>query len=99
MITEKIRVLLLVLLQRDVVVASWGISEIKITPAKVSFSVNGFQYNGKVTISTRDTDNQYDINIGSQMVCCCDKEEIVSILDSLIECNSNYKSLLESYFD
>ena len=97
--TEKIRVLLLALLQQDVVVASWGISEIEITPSKVSFCVNGFKYNGEVPISTRDRDNHYDISIGNQNIPCCDKKEIVPILDFLIECDSHYKNILEAFFE
>lgn len=47
-------------------------------------------------IVVTDKDNQYVINIGSQIVCC-DKEEIITLLDSLIERDNNYKELLEDY--
>lgn len=96
MLTEKIKNLLIILLQQEVVVASWGISEIEVTPSKVSFSVSGFKFNGEVIISVTDKDNQYVINIGSQIVYC-DKEQIISLLDTLIERDNNYKELLEDY--
>lgn len=98
MLTEKIRILLLVLLQHDFVVASWGITDIEITSLKLSFSVYGFKYKGKVKIRAREADDLYDVYLENRFVKSCNIESIVSLLDSLIECDNNYLYALENYF-
>ena len=60
MIAENVRMLLLSLLKDEVVVASWGMTNIIISETKLSFSVNGFKYKGVVTIEENDSSN-YEI--------------------------------------
>lgn len=54
MIAENVRKLLLSLLKDEVIVASWGISNINISQTQLSLSVSGFKYQGRVTIIVKD---------------------------------------------
>lgn len=98
MLTDKIRILLLTLLQQDVIVASWGITDVVITSIKLSFFVYGFKYKGRVLIQARESDDLYDIYMGNQIIKSCKTEDIVSSLDSLIECDKDYLYSLKFFF-
>jgi hypothetical protein len=99
MLAEKMRNLLLTFLQQDVIIASWGITDIQITTHKLSFSVFGFKYKGNVTIIAGEANDLYDVYMEKQIIRSCKKERIVSILDSLIERDeNNYQHLLKEYF-
>ena len=84
MISENIRMLLLCLLNDEVIVASWGISNINISKTKLSFSVCGFKYQGRVTITVRGSSN-CEIFLNKAKLGCFNIDKVVSIIDENVE--------------
>ena len=85
MITENIRKLLLCFLSEDVIVASWGISDITISETTLSFSVNGFKFQGNVMIEAGDICDEYSVSLNQSCIGHCKLDGIVTILDERIE--------------
>ena len=84
MIAENVRKLLLSLLKDEIIVASWGVSNINIYETKISFSVNGFKYKGRVTIAVKD-DLNCEIFLDKTKLGCFTFDKVVSIIDENVE--------------
>ena len=96
MISENIRKLLLRLLSEDVIVASWGISDIKISETTLSFSVNGFKFQENVMIEALDICDGYNVCLNQSCIGHCKLDGIVTILDERIErSESSYQDFVK----
>ena len=98
MITRKIRNLLLLFLKNDIIVTSWGITEIKITELKISFHVCGFKYRGLVRIEAPTDRGEYLIRFGQNPPISSDLESVIGLLDEKIENNNIYFNELITRF-
>lgn len=94
---DKIKRMLLVLLQEWDFVASWGISQIQIKETSISFNVEGFLYQGKVTILSEDA--KYTIEFANGEFCETSLQKLVSDLDRHIEKDPRYQQRLETWFE
>lgn len=94
---DKVKRMLLVLLQEKDLVASWGISQIHVKETSISFNVAGFLYQGQVTVSADGAN--YEIRFASGDFCDTSLENLVSDLDRHIEKDSRYLQRLETWFD
>ena len=95
MITENIRKLLLSLLEDEVIVASWGISNINISEKEMSFSVYGFNYQGGVTIKVED-DSKCEVYLNRTKLGCFTFDKVVNIIDENVEKNvSRYHDFIK----
>lgn len=89
--------LLIALLKDDVVVSSWGISAIEMKKNKISFSVRGFKYQGRVNIYIPVELNKYKVKFDEEYIGTFSSDEIVTKLDEKIEFSeSDYKSLFQN---
>lgn len=92
----KIKEILLLFLKEKVVTASWGISNIRILPNNLMFSVEAMEYKGVVQISPiNDTDCM--VCLSGKAVFKCHIKNLVFKLDSLIERSDNYYANLLSW--
>lgn len=99
MISENLRKLLFCLIKNDVIVTSWGLTDINISESKLIFSVNGFKYRGKVKIEVSDCTDFYNIYFEGNDMEKCDIVQIISFLDMKIENDvSNYHKLSQKIF-
>ena len=63
---SKIKQALVILLNEEVRIASWGLSNISITETSIMFDVDGFIYSGRIIIkSCKKTSYQITFNDGS----------------------------------
>ena len=86
---KETKALLAKLLEDEVIVLSWGITNIQISVSCVSFDVNGFKYKGTVSI---ELDNEgYRIVLKDKTVNSS-LDDIVTVLDNEIEKTGNYIS-------
>jgi hypothetical protein len=88
----KTRKALEALLKHDVILMSWGISDIKIDSLNITFLVQGLKYQGLVSITPIYSSSFYKVvlsNINEQLT---DVENLVSLLDGLIEKTDNYET-------
>ena len=88
MIAENVRKLLLYLLKDEVIVASWGISNINISETQLSFSVSGFKYQGYVTITIKDG-SDCEVIHEKKNLGCFPFDKVVSIIDEKVENSEN----------
>ena len=88
MIAENVRKLLLSLLKDEVIVASWGISNINISETQLSFSVSGFKYQGCVTIVVKDG-AKCEVFLDKDKLGCFTFDRVVSVIDGRIEKNES----------
>ena len=88
MIAENVRKLLLSLLKDEIIVASWGVSNINIFETKISFSVNGFKYQGRVTIIVKDG-SDCEVFLAKKNLGCFPFDKVVSIIDEKVENSEN----------
>lgn len=89
----EIKLLMIAFLNESVIVASWGITNVKVQEEKLEFDVNGLLYKGNIIISVHKNCYSVEIN-GEKFICKLDN--IVTILDAKIERTNNYdKDLLE----
>lgn len=88
---SSIRQALLTLLDQGLIVASWGLSDIKLSESSILFAVNGFKYKGQVVIM--EYNNGYTIRMDGKSFDCnlCD---LIKKLDIEIEKTDNYDSLI-----
>ena len=88
-LNQKIKKLLIKLLENEVTVLSWGISNIQVSICNLSFEVNGFKYKGNVQITIEN--KGYRLILKEKNIICS-LDNIVSIMDNEIEKNENYMS-------
>jgi hypothetical protein len=79
---------LITLLADELTVASWGISNITIKEDSFEFTVLGFIYQGKVSVSIQNSNYLITFENGYSEECNIDN--LVHYLDSKIEKNSDY---------
>lgn len=100
MILKNLRMLLICLLKNDIVVTSWGLTDITISETELIFKVAGFKYRGKVKIEVSDCTDFYNVYFEGGDIENCDIEHIVEILDMKIENDeSNYQKFSEKIFN
>lgn len=85
MISENLRKLLFCLLKNDIIVTSWGLTDIAISETELIFTVDGFKYKGKVKIEVPDCTDFYNIYYEGGIMEKCDLEHIIGLLDMKIE--------------
>ena len=85
---EKIKNALITLLNDELTVASWGISNITINDSSFEFMVSGFIYKGKVSVSTKNSNYLITLENGYSEECNIDN--LVHYLDSKIEKVNDY---------
>ena len=87
--SDGIKTLLLSFIEDNVVVSSWGISNIKVSETSLKFDVNGLKYKGTVLIDSLST-KEYTIRIADSCFKVKNPNNVISILDSEIEKTNNY---------
>ncbi len=92
---QNIRPILNVLVNNDIIVMSWGISNFEYDENNVSFNVNGLKYRGNISIKCSFDKLHYRLFAGKHLIKECFLEEIVSILDNEIEKDENYLTTLK----
>ena len=94
---DKIKKALVSLINEEIVVTSWGITNIIINDTSVGFEVSGFLYKGKVELSI--CESGYSIKLDNADIIQCSLEELVRTLDTKIERSENYESQLREWLD
>ena len=97
LMNEKIKKALVSLLNEEIVVTSWGITNININDTSVGFEVSGFLYKGKVELSS--CESGYSIKLDNADIIECSFEELVRTLDKKIERSENYKFQLQEWLE
>ena len=92
-LSNSIRQALLTLLNQNIIVASWGLSNICI---KESFFVEGFKYKGSVVIS--EFNDGYKV-IMNKHTLFCKLDSLVINLDEFIEKTTNYENRIDGLLD
>lgn len=87
----------MLLLSENLIVASWGISDIVIDESYLQFSVNGLQFSGIVKLVPNHTHCHIYFCDGSHFVCAWDI--LVTTLDNYIEKTANYMTDLKSWIN
>ena len=95
LMNEKIKKALVSLLNEEVVVTSWGITNININDTSVRFEVSGFLYKGKVELTP--CESGYIIKLDNAENIHCQLEELVRTLDTRIERGESYESQLQEW--
>jgi hypothetical protein len=93
---DTIKRLSIRLLQDEVVLASWGISNVITDESSFRFSVNGFKYCGPVEIRAQDN-GRYEILLGKDSQGIVDLDHIVGFLDNAIEKTGNYNQSIKEW--
>ncbi len=96
--SNEIRNILLLFLKEKVIVASWGMSEIKILTDGLTFSVEAMKYKGTVRISPVGTADCM-VSFANKRTFQCRTENLVSALDGVIEKSDDYFEDLIDWFD
>lgn len=94
---KKIKNALTALLNDEVTVASWGISNITIKESSFEFMVSGFIYQGKVSVSIQNSNYLITLDDGCSKEC--DIDNLVHYLDSKIEKTPNYDSAVLKWLE
>lgn len=94
---EKIKKALVCLLNEEVIVSSWGVTNLNINDISFMFEVSGFLFQGKVEVIP--CESGYSIKLNNAEITKCSLEELVRTLDSKIERVDNYESLLQKWLD
>ena len=84
----ELKELLVELLTHEDVVGSWGLTQIKIGEATVSFLLSGFKFKGRVQIKCQK--EGYIVIIGKTKYEGIRLYEIIEIIDGEIEMSSEY---------
>ena len=95
LMNEKIKKALVYLLNEEIVVTSWGITNININDTSVRFEVSGFLYKGKVELTP--CESGYIIKLDNAENIHCQLEELVRTLDTRIERGESYESQLQEW--
>ena len=93
----KIKKALVSLLNEEVMVASWGITNTKITDTSIEFEVSGFIYQGKIQL--KPLDDSYNILFDTGESINCSLNDLVKTLDYKIEKTDNYESFLKEWLE
>lgn len=94
---DKIKKALVSLLNEDIIVTSWGITNIIINDTSVGFEVSGFLYKGKVKLYP--CESGYSIKLENADTVQCSLEELIRTLDTKIERSENYECRLQEWLD
>lgn len=94
----EIKNILLLFLKEKVVIASWGLSNIRIQPNSLIFSVEAMMYQGVVKISPIGT-TYCNVYLCGKKEFRCRTKNLVSKLDKLIESSDNYYTNLLNWFN
>ena len=94
-ISKALKLVLITLLEENVKVASWGISNIVIKPTILAFNVDGIKFKGLVTIEVTGT--TYTLKLGKETYTELDISNLVKFMDNKIECTTDYLSDLREW--
>lgn len=94
-LSYRIKLVIKKFLEEQIVVASWGISNVIIDEKSIQFEVCGFLYHGVVSIVT-DDHQEYSIKIGSETLKC-EMEDIVDVIDEKVEKGDGYDLTLKHW--
>lgn len=94
--SNSIRQASLTLLNKKIIIASWGLSDICINESCIRFTVDGFKYKGTVVIS--EYEDGYKI-IMNKHTLFCKLDFLVSNLDEFIEKTTDYENRIEGLLD
>lgn len=86
---HSLRLLLSEFISHPAIVASWGMTQPTITDHDVSFNVNGFKYEGRVSIIPIK-DGLYEVRLGNTPYSDISLQCIIKFLDCLIERTDSY---------
>lgn len=96
---KNIRHLLIELLKNEVIVSSWGISDIAINKENISFSTNGFLFIGVVNIETIiGCVDSYYVYFNNKFRDKVELVNLISFLDNAIEKTQNYPDTIKACF-
>lgn len=93
---DSIRRVALRLLQEDVIITSWGITNVRIFDSHISFQVNGLKYNGLVEIKAIDC-NEYEIYLNETNIGHTHLDSVVDTIDNAVEKTDRYHQHLEEW--
>lgn len=88
---KKIKSLMRVFINNQVIVNSWGITEIGIHEEYLMFKVDGLKYKGMISIQAEKDDYIIRLN-SSNTIKESSPDKVVDYLDSIIEKSDNYIS-------
>ena len=86
------------LLSNKEIVCSWGVSGIVVEASSIRFVVNGFKYQGEVTICNCGK-ALYKVCIGNRILRVYGARPALELLDSEIECTDSYRHDLKMWLD
>lgn len=92
---EEIREALISLLNEEIKVVSWGVSNIIINDTSFEFCVSGFIFEGKVMVNLHESDYQVCFDNGD--VIECSLNNLVDTLDLKIEKTSEYDTQIKEW--
>ncbi len=95
-ISKSMRKLSETMLGEEVILASWGITNVILNENTMTFTVSGFKYTGPVEIVSQD-DNSYLVTLGNSVIGSFTCEAIVNALDSEIEHTEDYQNTLRKW--
>ena len=95
-LSNSIRQALLTLLNQNIIVASWGLSNICIKESYICFFVEGYKYKGSVVIS--EFSDGYKV-IMNKHTLFCKLDSLVINLDEFIEKTTNYENRIDGLLD
>ena len=95
-LSKGMRNLLIMFLNNQDIVASWGISNIKIKKNSATFNVTGFKHQGAINIRVI-TDISYLVNFGNVTIREISIVDIISKIDDYIENTNNYQEEVKKW--
>lgn len=97
-LNKTIKSAMISLLNEEIVVTSWGISDISIKENSFCFHVDGFRYKGSVSIISNDLDT-LDVELANKQIHNIKPEDILTTLDEIIEASDNYLDELQIWVE
>lgn len=94
----EIKNILLLFLKEKIVVASWGMSNIRVCHKSLIFTVEAMRYQGVVKISPIDT-MDCSVCLSGKDEFLCKTKNLVAKLDELIESSDTYYTNLLNWFN
>lgn len=95
MMNKKVKKALLCLLKDEVMVSSWGITNISIKKSSICFDVAGFIYRGRININCEQS--FYEIQLDNGITIQCPENNLLNVLDEAIEKTDYYSSNLKKW--
>lgn len=85
-------------LNHESILQSWGINRIDVSDNLLSFYVSGFNYSGKIIVTSDNTDKNLILNSNEEFIGAVDTaDEAINILDKYIESNDEcYRRLFNA---